>query len=115
VQESHEDWVLVPVYVTCLWEVSMLYAFERLLPLRSAIKTQIEDLESGRVKALELYNGDRSDDDCSLEHLANLRDHLVEIDAVLSENCIGSTGEFECRAGGRASSLADQCGRPSSE
>jgi 5-methylcytosine-specific restriction endonuclease McrA len=42
------------------------------LRLRSDIEARVEDLESGRVKVLQLYNGGSSDEDWSRKHLAIL-------------------------------------------
>jgi hypothetical protein len=75
----------------------MPYVFEQLLKLRSGVEAQVEDLESGRVKVLRLYNGGSTDEDCSREHLATLHCHLYAIDAMLSESCIRSPSPFESR------------------
>jgi hypothetical protein len=93
----------------------MWYSLERLLHLRSDIEAQVEDLESGRVKVLQLYNGGSSDEDCSREHLAILRSHLKEIEAILSENCSRSDSQFEPRAGDGISPIADRSSWPPSD
>ena len=91
----------------------MSYSLERLLRLRSDIEAQVEDLESGRVKVLRLYNGGSSDEECSGEQLAISHGHLKEIHVMLSESCIQGNSQLEPRKSHAMSPMGDRsCWRP---
>ena len=86
----------------------MSYSLERLLRLRSDLEAQVEDLESGRVKVLRLYDGGSSDEDCSKEQLEILYGHLDEIEVILRESAIRSNSQLEPRASNAVSPMADR-------
>jgi hypothetical protein len=86
----------------------MSYSLERLLRLRSDLEAQVEDLESGRVKVLRLYDGGSSDEDCSKEQLETLCGHLNEIEVILRESAIRSNSQLEPRASNVVSPMADR-------
>jgi|HubBroStandDraft_2_1064218.scaffolds.fasta_scaffold1442983_1 hypothetical protein len=86
----------------------MSYSLERLLRLRSDLEAQVEDLESGRVKVLRLYDGGSSDEDCSKEQLEILYGHLDEIEVILRESGIRSNSQLEPRASNAMSRMVDR-------
>ena len=86
----------------------MSYSLERLLRLRSDLEAQVEDLESGRVKVLRLYDGGSSDEDCSKEQLETLYGHLDEIEVILRESGIRSNSQLQPRASHTMSPMADR-------
>ncbi len=86
----------------------MTYSLERLLCLRSDIQAQVEDLESGRVKVLRLYEGGSSDEDCSKEQLEILYGHLNDIAVILRESCVRGNSQLEPRASNAMSPMADR-------
>jgi len=86
----------------------MSYSLERLLRLQSDLEAQVEDLESGRVKVLRLYDGGSSDEDCSKEQLETLYGHLDEIEVILRESAIRSNSQLEPRASNAVSPMADR-------
>jgi hypothetical protein len=86
----------------------MSYSLERLLRLQSDLEAQVEDLESGRVKVLRLYDGGSSDEDCSEEQLETLYGHLDEIEVILRESAIRSNSQLEPRASNAVSPMADR-------
>jgi hypothetical protein len=85
----------------------MSHSLERLLRLRSDLEAQVEDLESGRVKVLRLYDGGSSDEDCSKEQLETLYGHLDEIEVILRESGIRSNPQLEPRASHAMSPMVD--------
>jgi hypothetical protein len=53
--------------------------------LRHDLSGQLKDLESGKVKVLELIDGGRTDEDLTDEHIVKLQSWVEIIDAVLQE------------------------------